>query len=190
MAERFKDYNLKILEPLNCSVPIENESTAKILFLPYTSSESTFSNLQHIRRIRGLSFSVVLSAIKYFAFAAAMYSRHKNKPEELYLAGMIPVNMRGRLLPEEELPWRNCNLCVTDHYVGARITKSTRFWDLASTINKEFDCLLSEDNKFYMFDMSDLEKHLVKEDEIQIVNKAQDTLEGLKRHFCISNMKW
>ena len=181
-----KDYTLNIFDSINCTVPIENESTAKVLFLPYTSSESTYSELRDICCKRDLTLGVVLCAVKYFAFAAAMFSRQKELPEELYLAALIPVNMRGRLLPIDTLPWRNCNYCVTDPYIGIRLKKATLFWDLVKSVKKEFTCLFDNKSKLFLFDIYRFEKSLT-EDEKKIHAKG---LKGLKRHFCFSNMKW
>ena len=185
----FKDYTLKILNSINCTVPIENESTAKVLFITYTSSESTYQQLRDICHERGCTLGVVLCAVKYFAFAAAMFSRQKNLPEELSLAGAIPINMRGRLLSMDALPWRNCNFSVADPLIGVRLSKSMLFWDLVKSIKKEFTCLLDEKNKFYMFDLTRFDR-LLTEEEKDIVAKAGEILGGLKRHFCFSNMKW
>ena len=188
MKENFKNYTLNIFDSINCTVPIENESTAKVLFLPYTSSESTYIELRDICRKRGLTLGVMLCAVKYFAFAAAMFSRQKELPEELYLAGVIPINLRGRLLSIENLPWENCNFSVADPFIGVCLSKSTLFWDLAESVKQEFECLLDEKNKFYMFDMYGFDKMLT-EDEKNIVAKARKKI-GVKRHFCFSNMKW
>ena len=140
MKQNFKDYSMNILDSINCTVPIANESTAKVLFLPYTSSESTYQQLRDICRKRGLTLGVVLCAAKYFAFAAAMISKQNDLHEELYLACEIAINMRGRLLSVDKLPWKTCNFSVTNPLIGVPLNKATSFWDLARSVKQELEC--------------------------------------------------
>jgi len=146
---KYKNYHLDILDSVNCCMPIECDESTKVVFIPYSTTESIFESFKRECRKNGVTVGAALCAAQCFGFAACLFTRQE-VPDEVYFNFEIPINLRGRLT--NDIPWSCGNFTVTNPYIGVGVRKLFKFWELTKQVKEKLDFVLSNDNKFYFMD--------------------------------------
>jgi hypothetical protein len=135
----------------------------------------------------GVTVGAALNAAQLFGLAALIFSRQDNPPKELFLVNDLCVDLRGRVV--EKKPRVSCCYNIYGSLIGVKINKTSKFWDLAKNVKEEYENILNEENKFYLFNEFSFDKMLTTDHQLEVMNSAKQRLDGLRRHSCISNWK-
>ena len=189
MEKRFIDFHLEVMDSGNCSMDCINHPTTRVVFTPYSSTETEFVEFKRTCKSRGFTIGVALCGTFAFAMARCIFAKNKNKddlPETINLVLEVPMNLRDRVT--KEVPWKCASFMPSSPCVSISVSRRSTLWDVVRNVKVSFDRLLDEENKLYLFSPG-LISQLSNGDSKQRIETAKQKMGGFSKHGCFSNMK-